>query len=140
MTRHVARASRVTNGPNTHRSLTTHPKPQGSSKFVVYAALAGNLLVSATKFIAASVSGSASMMSEGVHSLVDTLNAFKAAKLNLTWIESFPAKSPKPEYVFFVDFEGHQDDPKVKRALANLREHCEQLSILGSYPMASPST
>ena len=28
----------------------------------------------------------------------------------------------------------------VKRALANLREHCEQLSILGSYPMASPST
>ena len=74
MTTPVARASRVTNGPNTHRSLTTHPKPQGSSKFVVYAALAGNLLVSATKFIAASVSGSASMMSEGVHSLVDTLN------------------------------------------------------------------
>src|SRR5882762_482427 len=70
----VAKASRVTNGPNTHRSLTTHPKPQGSSKLVVYAALAGNLLVSATKFIAASVSGSASMMSEGVHSLVDTLN------------------------------------------------------------------
>src|SRR5256885_6120851 len=65
---------RVTNSPNTHRSLTTHPEPQGSSKFVIYAALAGNLLVSATKFIAASVSGSASMMSEGVHSLVDTLN------------------------------------------------------------------
>src|SRR3984893_11734987 len=74
MTAPVARPSRVTNGPNTHRSLTPHPKPQGSSKFVVYAALAGNLLVSATKFIAASVSGSASMMSEGVHSLVDTLN------------------------------------------------------------------
>src|SRR5438876_10617362 len=50
------------------------PEASGSSKFVVYAALAGNLLVSATKFIAASVSGSASMMSEGVHSLVDTLN------------------------------------------------------------------
>src|ERR1700676_1048247 len=74
MTTPVARASRVTTGPNMHRSLTTHPKPQGSSKFVVYVALAGNLLVSATKFIAASVSGSASMMSEGVHSLVDTLN------------------------------------------------------------------
>ena len=74
MTTPVVRPSRVTNGPNTHRSLTTHPKPRGSSKFVVYAALAGNLLVSATKFIAASVSGSASMMSEGVHSLVDSLN------------------------------------------------------------------
>src|SRR5229473_3632540 len=50
-------------------------------------------------------------------SLVATLNAFKASKLNLTWIESFPAKSPKPEYVFFVDFEGHVDEAKVKRAL-----------------------
>src|SRR5437868_11175676 len=69
-------------------------------------------------------------------SLVDALNIFKQAKFNLTWIESFPAKGPGSEYVFFVDFEGHQDDPKVKRMLANLREHCEQLSILVSYPMA----
>src|SRR4029077_5269990 len=52
-------------------------------------------------------------------SLVETLNVFKQNKLNLTWIESFPAKSAKPEYVFFVDFEGHSDDPKVKKALAN---------------------
>src|SRR5438105_5741643 len=50
-------------------------------------------------------------------SLVEALNIFKANKLNLTWIESFPAKSAKPEYVFFVDFEGHVDDAKVKRAL-----------------------
>ena len=39
MTTPVARASRETNGPNMRRSLTTHPKPQASSKFVVYAAL-----------------------------------------------------------------------------------------------------
>src|SRR6516225_6955576 len=69
-------------------------------------------------------------------SLVATLNNFKASKLNLTWIESFPAKSAKPEYVFFVDFEGHADEPKVKRALALLERRCEQLAILGSYPMA----
>lgn len=69
-------------------------------------------------------------------SLVATLNTFKAAKLNLTWIESFPAKSAKPEYVFFVDFEGHMDEPKVKRALALLDRRCEQLAVLGSYPMA----
>jgi chorismate mutase/prephenate dehydratase len=72
-------------------------------------------------------------------SLVDALNIFKQNKLNLTWIESFPAKTPHAEYVFFVDFEGHHDDPKVKRALASLQECCEQLSILGSYPMASPA-
>lgn len=71
--------------------------------------------------------------------LVDVLNVFKQAKLNLTWIESFPAKSPKPEYVFFADFEGHIEDPKVKRALSTVEEHCEELSVLGSYPMAQAS-
>ena len=70
-------------------------------------------------------------------SLVDALGIFKQNKLNLTWIESFPAKSPRAEYVFFVDFEGHHEDPKVKRALASLGEHCELLSILGSYPVSS---
>jgi chorismate mutase / prephenate dehydratase len=69
-------------------------------------------------------------------SLVEALNIFKQAKLNLTWIESFPAKSAKPEYVFFADFEGHVEDPKVKKALAALREHCDQVTLLGSYPMA----
>jgi chorismate mutase/prephenate dehydratase len=72
--------------------------------------------------------------------LVDALNIFKQAKLNLTWIESFPAKSPRPEYVFFADFEGHVEDPKVKRTLNTLQEHCEQLTVLGSFPMASLSS
>jgi chorismate mutase/prephenate dehydratase len=72
-------------------------------------------------------------------SLVEALNAFKQAKLNLTWIESFPARSPKPEYVFFVDFEGHAEDPKVKRALTMLQEHCEQLAVLGSFPIGTLS-
>ena len=44
------------------------------TKLVIYAALAGNALISVTKFIAASVTGSAAMMAEGIHSLVDTGN------------------------------------------------------------------
>lgn len=45
-----------------------------SSKKVIYAALAGNSLIAITKFIAATITGSSAMMSEGIHSLVDTGN------------------------------------------------------------------
>jgi cation diffusion facilitator family transporter len=46
----------------------------GSSKKVIYAALAGNTLIAVTKFIAAAITGSSAMFSEGIHSLVDTGN------------------------------------------------------------------
>ena len=44
------------------------------SKLVIIAALIGNGLISITKFVAASITGSSAMMSEGIHSLVDTGN------------------------------------------------------------------
>jgi len=46
----------------------------GSSKKVIYAALAGNGLIAVTKFAAAAMTGSSAMFSEGIHSVVDTGN------------------------------------------------------------------
>jgi len=72
-------------------------------------------------------------------SLVDALSLFKQNKINLSWIESFPARTQKMEYVFFVDFEGHIDDPKVGKCLKHSRRQCEMLTVLGSFPTAPMS-
>ena len=68
--------------------------------------------------------------------LADVLGIFKRNELNLTWIESFPAKTGKAEYNFFVEVEGHLDDPKVKKAVTSLEEHCDELHVLGAFPAA----
>jgi len=68
--------------------------------------------------------------------LVDALLVFKQAKINLTWIESFPARSQKQEYVFFIDFEGHLEDAKVKKTLEALKQRCDKVVPLGSFPVS----
>ena len=50
------------------------PEKKGSGKVAVAAAIAGNVLVAVLKFIAAGISGSVAMLSEGIHSLVDCGN------------------------------------------------------------------
>jgi chorismate mutase/prephenate dehydratase len=67
-------------------------------------------------------------------SLSDALQAFKNAKINLTWIESFPLRGPEAGYLFFLDFEGHQRDPRIVKALEALHKKAVRMEVLGSYP------
>ena len=71
-----------------------------------------------------------------VGALATFLEPFARHGLNLTKIESRPTKRRPWEYVFFVDFEGHQGSPPVQTALAEVRERCLFLKVLGSYPTA----
>jgi chorismate mutase / prephenate dehydratase len=70
--------------------------------------------------------------------LSKVLGPFEKAGLNLTMIESFPAHDStpgrNPSYLFFIDIEGHADDPKVARTIELVRKRCERLEIIGSYP------
>jgi chorismate mutase/prephenate dehydratase len=72
-------------------------------------------------------------------SLVEALDVFKQSKINLTWIEAFPARTASNEYIFFVDFDGHGDDAKIAKAIKALQERCEEVTVLGSYPAAEVS-
>ena len=56
--------------------------------------------------------------------------------ISMTRIESRPSRRSMWDYVFFVDFEGHRDDPEVSTALSELESVTNLLRVLGSYPKA----
>jgi chorismate mutase/prephenate dehydratase len=68
--------------------------------------------------------------------LYSILAPFAERRLNLTKIESRPTKRRPWEYVNFVDFEGHRDTEVVRAVLAEVKERCQFLKVLGSYPAA----
>jgi len=79
--------------------------------------------------------------SGALHTAV-TSPLFEAGR-NMTWIESFPvAERPSsddvnPSYLFFLDIEGHIDDPAVKDAITKMRSMAERVDVLGSYPKSA---
>jgi chorismate mutase/prephenate dehydratase len=56
--------------------------------------------------------------------------------ISMTRIESRPSRRGIWEYVFFLDIEGHEQDPTVARALADLQRAAGMYKVLGSYPRA----
>jgi chorismate mutase/prephenate dehydratase len=70
--------------------------------------------------------------------LADAMAVFKRNRLNMTWIESFPIPGHRGRYLFFVEFIGHQDDLRARRAVVALRKKALRLVVLGSYAQTEP--
>jgi len=64
------------------------------------------------------------------------LAPFAEYGISMTHIESRPSRQGLWDYVFFIDIEGHCDDPMVAKAIQALRNSVKMLKILGSYPKA----
>ncbi len=73
-------------------------------------------------------------INDRVGTLYNILSQFSNNKINLTKIESRPTKKKVWQYVFFVDFDGHIEDKKVKDTLEKIKDNCVFLKVLGSYP------
>jgi chorismate mutase/prephenate dehydratase len=72
--------------------------------------------------------------------LFRALEPFQETKINLTNIESRPTKKEAWKYMFYIDFQGHMKDRKIKNVFKELEARSLYVKVLGSYPMESDMT
>ena len=72
-------------------------------------------------------------------SLFRIIENFHRNNVNLTKIESRPTKMNTWEYNFYVDFEGHENNPKISEMLEKIKQETLFMKVLGSYPSAKLS-
>lgn len=66
--------------------------------------------------------------------LLRVLQPFDRLGINLSKLESRPTKRRAWEQAFFVDADGHRDETRLAEAIEEIREHCDSIRVLGSYP------
>lgn len=106
-------------------------EPNNTTRFLVL----GDLEPAPTGKDRTSLVMSAENKPGAVHALLTPL---AKSGVSMSRIESRPARARSAlwEYVFFIDVEGHQADPKVKSGIDALKTKAPYLKVLGSYPMA----
>jgi len=67
--------------------------------------------------------------------MYDILAPLKKHGVSMSRLESRPARSGQWEYYFFIDVQGHPNQPEVQTALHELRESCAFFKVLGTYPI-----
>jgi prephenate dehydratase len=66
--------------------------------------------------------------------LFKALSVFALRDIDLTKIESRPIQGKTWEYMFYIDFAGHQESKNCARAMDHLDELATYIRVLGSYP------
>ncbi|SDK85927.1 chorismate mutase [Modicisalibacter muralis] len=66
--------------------------------------------------------------------LHDLLEPFHRHQIDLTRLETRPSRTGVWNYVFFIDFKGHRDQPEVDAVLEEVRLRAAEIKVLGSYP------
>lgn len=72
--------------------------------------------------------------------LYDLLSSFKRRNINVTRIESRPSRSRRWKDVFYVDLEGHAEEPDVSKSIEDIKAYAALVKILGSYPQTVSRT
>jgi len=70
-----------------------------------------------------------------VGALRDVADVFARRGVNMSTIQSRPSRRRAWDYIFFVEFEGHERDPLVEGALQELTGQCAFLKVIGSWPV-----
>jgi prephenate dehydratase len=69
--------------------------------------------------------------------LYECMGEFARRNVNLTKIESRPRLNRPWQYIFYLDFEGHSQDPQCEAAIIGLLRRSSFVKLLGSYPAAT---
>jgi chorismate mutase/prephenate dehydratase len=106
-------------------------RPDNTTRFLVI----GRELLAATgkdkTTVLVSTSGT-----EGAGVLHALLQPFASHDVSMTRIESRPSRRQNWDYVFFIDLDGHAEEPPLKEALAELQEGSSLFRLVGAYPKA----
>ena len=107
----------------------------------------GDNQVAVTRFIAAQKPGNLSASTghdrtslvvyidiDHAGALLEILSVFAKYDVNLTFIQSRPTGRELGHYHFIIDVEGHIQDEAVAKSMDELREICDDIRFLGSYP------
>ena len=113
------------------RKIFTHPQVPGQCRQWLEKNVAGIQILDAPSTARAAEMAKDDPEVGALHSM---LTPFAEAGINLNRLDARPSGRQVWDYVFFLDMEGHIEEPKVAQAIEQLRKDCMFLKVLGSYP------